>query len=57
MIELTNSLFAQVDLLIVALIFVLGIAAFNLSTISSGGSLVLVPVLNGLIGVSSKTSV
>lgn len=56
--ELLNSLFAQVDILIVALIFVLGIAAFILSTISGGGgALVLVPVLNWLIGVSNTAPV
>ena len=42
-----TALFAQVDILIVALIFGLGIVAFILSTISGGGgALVLVPVLN-----------
>ena len=56
--ELLNSLFAQVDILIITLIFVLGIAAFILSTISGGGgALVLVPVLNWLIGVSNTAPV
>lgn len=51
--DILSSLFAQADILIVALIFVLGIVAFILSTISGGGGgLVLVPVLNWLIGVS-----
>lgn len=53
-----STLFAQVDILIVVLIFVLGIAAFILSTISGGGgALVLVPILNWLIGVSNTAPV
>lgn len=56
--DFLTTLFAQTDFLIVALIFVFGIAAFILSTISGGGgALVLVPVLNWLIGVSSTAPV
>lgn len=56
--DILSSLFAQADFLIVALIFVLGIVAFILSTISGGGGgLVLVPVLNWLIGVSQTAPV
>ena len=56
--EIISSLFAQVDFLLVVLLFALGIAAFTLSTIAGGGgSLVLVPVLNGLIGVSNTAPV
>lgn len=56
--DILSSLFAQADILIVALIFVLGIVAFILSTISGGGGgLVLVPVLNWLIGVSQTAPV
>lgn len=41
-----------------SLLFVLGIAAFTLSTVSGGGgSLVLVPVLNWLIGVGQTAPV
>ena len=56
--DFLTTLFAQTDFLIVALIFVFGIAAFILSTISGGGgALVLVPVLNWLIGVGSTVPV
>ena len=56
--DILSSLFAQADILIVALIFVLGIVAFILSTISGGGGgLVLVPVFNWLIGVSQTAPV
>lgn len=56
--DFLTTLFAQTDFLIVALIFVFGIAAFILSTISGGGgALVLVPVLNWLIGVGSTAPV
>lgn len=58
MIEFTYSLFAQVDIAVVVLVFILGIAAFTLSTISGGGgSLVLVPVLNWFIGVNNTAPV
>tara|TARA_Y100000815_G_scaffold273801_2_gene306053 strand:- start:174 stop:947 length:774 start_codon:yes stop_codon:yes gene_type:complete len=56
--EFFNSLFADTDIGIAILLFILGIAAFILSTISGGGgSLVLVPVLNWLIGVNSTALV
>ncbi len=56
--ELLTSLLAQTGIFIVLLIFVLGIAAFILSTISGGGgALVLVPILNWLIGVSNTAPV
>ncbi|WP_373056683.1 sulfite exporter TauE/SafE family protein [Zunongwangia sp. H14] len=58
MTEFFNSLFAETDNGILALLFVLGIAAFVMSTISGGGgSLVLVPVLNWLLGVSKTAPV
>ncbi|MDD4606002.1 MAG: sulfite exporter TauE/SafE family protein [Dysgonamonadaceae bacterium] len=58
MMEFTHSLFAQAEIVIVALLFVLGIIAFTLSTIAGGGgSLVLVPLLNWLIGVSNTAPV
>ena len=53
-----DAIFSQTDLLIVGVVFVLGIAAFTLSTIAGGGgSLVLVPILNWLIGVSNTAPV
>lgn len=56
--EFFTSLFAETDIGIACLLFVLGIAAFILSTISGGGgSLVLVPVLNWLLGVSTTAPV
>lgn len=56
--ELFNSLFSNIDIDIVSLLFVLGIAAFILSTVSGGGgSLVLVPILNWLLGVSNTAPV
>lgn len=56
--DFLSSLFSEVDLGVTALLFILGIAAFILSTISGGGgSLVLVPVLNWLLGVSNTAPV
>lgn len=56
--EFLHSLIADTDLGIAGLLFVLGIAAFVLSTIAGGGgALVLVPVLNGLIGVGNTAPV
>lgn len=56
--ELFNILFTGTDFGIVSILFVLGIAAFIVSTISGGGgSLVLIPVLNWLIGVGNTAPV
>lgn len=56
--EYFNSLFVGTDFGIASLLFVLGIAAFIMSTISGGGgSLVLVPVLNWLLGVANTAPV
>lgn len=56
--QFIGSLFENVDLGIAVLLFVFGIAAFILSTISGGGgALVLVPVLNWTIGVSNTAPV
>lgn len=56
--EIFNSFFATVDLGIVGLLLILGIAAFILSTISGGGgSLVLVPILNWTLGVTNTAPV
>lgn len=56
--DFLHSLFAQTDALLLLLLFLCGTAAFILSTISGGGgALVLVPLLNGLIGVSQTAPV
>ncbi|HET7116509.1 MAG TPA: sulfite exporter TauE/SafE family protein [Hanamia sp.] len=56
--ELIQTLFQQADWGIIALLFVLGIAAFVLSTISGGGgSLVLIPVVNWILGVTHTAPV
>lgn len=52
------SLLAQTDWSLAALLLALGIGAFILSTVSGGGgSLVLVPVLNWLLGPSATAPV
>jgi len=49
---------SNIDLTVVLLLVFLGIAAFILSTISGGGgSLVLVPILNWMIGVNNTAPV
>lgn len=56
--DFLNSILAGADLGIIALLFILGIAAFVLSTISGGGgSLVLVPILNWTLGVTDTAPV
>lgn len=56
--EFLQMLFMDVDLGIAFLLLLLGVLAFILSTISGGGgALVLVPVLNWLLGVSSTAPV
>lgn len=56
--ETIQNILAQTDLSIFALLFVLGVAAFVLSTISGGGgSLVLVPILNWTLGVANTAPV
>lgn len=56
--ETIQNILAQTDLSIIALLFVLGIVAFVLSTISGGGgSLVLVPILNWMLGVGNTAPV
>ncbi|HET7115408.1 MAG TPA: sulfite exporter TauE/SafE family protein [Hanamia sp.] len=56
--EFIQALFQQADWGIIALLFVLGIAAFVLSTISGGGgSLVLIPVVNWILGVTHTAPV
>ncbi|NBC24452.1 MAG: TSUP family transporter [Bacteroidetes bacterium] len=56
--ELTTEFFLSADLGILLLLFVLGVLAFILSTISGGGgALVLVPALNALLGVSQTAPI
>lgn len=56
--HLLDTLFANADPGIAALLFVAGIGAFVLSTVSGGGGgLVLVPFLNWLIGVDNTAPV
>lgn len=56
--ELIVSILENVDWGIAVLLFILGIAAFILSTISGGGgSLVLVPIVNWLLGVSNTAPI
>lgn len=56
--EWWTSLFLEVELGVVLLLFILGVVAFILSTISGGGgALVLVPVLNWIIGVNHTAPV
>ncbi|WP_127844740.1 sulfite exporter TauE/SafE family protein [Psychroflexus aestuariivivens] len=56
--EYLSSVFSDVELNVSILLFVLGIAAFLISTISGGGgALVLVPFLNWMIGVSNTAPV
>lgn len=56
--EFIQTIIQQADLGIVALLFILGIAAFILSTISGGGgSLVLIPILNWTLGVANTAPV
>lgn len=56
--DFLNSIIANADLGIIGLLFILGIGAFVLSTISGGGgSLVLVPVLNWTLGVINTAPV
>lgn len=58
MLEFLQPLLSQTELTIVVLLFLLGIGAFVLSTISGGGgALVLVPVLNWIIGVGNTAPV
>lgn len=56
--EFIQSIVEQAHWGIVALLFILGVAAFILSTISGGGgSLVLVPILNWILGVTNTAPV
>lgn len=56
--EFIQALFHQADWGVIILLFVLGIGAFVLSTISGGGgSLVLIPALNWLLGVTHTAPV
>lgn len=56
--ETIQNILAQTDLSILALLFILGLAAFVLSTISGGGgSLLLVPILNWTLGVTNTAPV
>ncbi|HUH28757.1 sulfite exporter TauE/SafE family protein [Gelidibacter sp.] len=56
--EFILTLFQNASLGIVILLFILGIAAFILSTVSGGGgSLVLIPVLNWMLGVTNTAPV
>ncbi|MEO9021207.1 MAG: sulfite exporter TauE/SafE family protein [Ginsengibacter sp.] len=56
--DFINSILAEIDWGIIAILFILSIAAFILSTISGGGgSLVLVPVLNFTLGVTNTAPV
>ncbi len=58
MLDELYSIFSNVDIIIATLLFACGVAAFVISTISGGGgSLILVPVLNGMIGVSNTAPV
>ncbi len=53
-----NSIIANADIGTIILLFILGIGAFILSTISGGGgSLVLVPILNWTLGISDTAPV
>lgn len=53
-----SSILAEADTGIIILLFIVGIAAFILSTISGGGgSLVLVPILNWILGVTNTAPV
>ena len=56
--ETLSHILSETNMGIASLLFLLGIGAFILSTISGGGgSLVLVPVLNWVIGVSNTAPV
>lgn len=56
--EFILTLFQNASLDIIILLFILGIAAFILSTVSGGGgSLVLIPVLNWMLGVTNTAPV
>jgi uncharacterized membrane protein YfcA len=56
--DFLQAVFDQTDLTAAALLLVLGIGAFVLSTISGGGgALVLIPVLNWTIGVAQTAPV
>jgi uncharacterized protein len=56
--EYLQHILSQTELTTAALLFILGIGAFILSTISGGGgALVLVPVLNWAIGVGNTAPV
>lgn len=56
--EFFQNILAQTELSIIALLFVLGIGAFILSTIAGGGgALVLVPVLNFILGVEKTAPI
>lgn len=58
MVDGLYSIFSNVDIVVATLLFLFGVAAFVISTISGGGgSLILVPVLNGMIGVSNTAPV
>lgn len=56
--EIFQNILAESELSIIVLLFVLGIGAFILSTIAGGGgSLVLVPVLNYILGVEKTAPI
>jgi uncharacterized membrane protein YfcA len=56
--EFIQNIAHQADWGIVLLLFILGIAAFILSTVSGGGgSLVLIPILNWTLGVTNTAPV
>lgn len=56
--EFIQSVLMTVDPFIIAVLFILGVAAFILSTISGGGgSLVLIPIINALLGVSKTAPI
>lgn len=58
MMELLTSLFQAADIGIIIFLFLLGIGAFILSTISGGGgALVSIPILNALLGVTNTAPV
>lgn len=56
--EFFQNILAESELSIIVLLFILGIGAFILSTIAGGGgSLVLVPVLNYILGVEKTAPI
>ena len=56
--SLLEAILYQTDWGIASLLLILGVGAFILSTLSGGGgSLILVPILNWLIGVSNTAPV